>query len=526
MSRSVTGDPSRYGVGVAQCLLLAAGLWLSGPVRSEEVAPAEPVFPTSGEISMDLNQIVQWAVWRNAAAAAARLQADAAGKLLQSERELYTSTGFVRVRREGYDRPRTYEERTVSLTNIEKTSALEQISSGGIGVRGKLPSGASFELSNEQRRRQSNLLASTDERENRGTLTFTIKQPLLRGAGRDAVEADLRVVEKEQQIERQRFIKQLLDTVGEAVGTYWQLIRSKQALAMRENALRSAFRLRDSVQLLVDKGFAPRIELLEAEVAIGSRQTEVARAEQQLVESQSRVCNLLDVSALERMNLKFVPANLPAEAAMADALAATPEPPSQMLELWPTYRIAKLRVEQETLRLAYAQNLERPDLSLEAGYNFNSLDSRLRNSVQDSLSSKHPGWFVGATLEMPLSDVGVRSKREAQQLKLDAVRRQMQSEAHMAENEWVTRIAQLQASRSELRQLRQEVSNRTLLLQAELANYERGRSRLRLLIEAQDLFNDSQQRLLEGEIRYQIAAMTVQVLGGTLLESFGVRVIE
>lgn len=211
---------------------------------------------------------------------------------------------------------------------------------------------------------------------------------------------------------------------------------------------------------------------------------------------------------------------------MADALAATPEPPSQMLELWPTYRIAKLRVEQETLRLAYAQNLERPDLSLEAGYNFNSLDSRLRNSVQDSLSSKHPGWFVGATLEMPLSDVGVRSKREAQQLKLDAVRRQMQSEAHMAENEWVTRIAQLQASRSELRQLRQEVSNRTLLLQAELANYERGRSRLRLLIEAQDLFNDSQQRLLEGEIRYQIAAMTVQVLGGTLLESFGVRVIE
>ena len=526
MSRSVTGDPSRYGVGVAQCLLLAAGLWLSCPVRSEEVAPAEPVFPTSGEISMDLNQIVQWAVWRNAAAAAARLQADAAGKLLQSERELYTSTGFVRVRREGYDRPRTYEERTVSLTNIEKTSALEQISSGGIGVRGKLPSGASFELSNEQRRRQSNLLGSTDERENRGTLTFTIKQPLLRGAGRDAVEADLRVVEKEQQIERQRFIKQLLDTVGEAVGTYWQLIRSKQALAMRENALRSAFRLRDSVQLLVDKGFAPRIELLEAEVAIGSRQTEVARAEQQLVESQSRVCNLLDVSALERMNLKFVPANLPAEAAMADALAATPEPPSQMLELWPTYRIAKLRVEQETLRLAYAQNLERPDLSLEAGYNFNSLDSRLRNSVQDSLSSKHPGWFVGATLEMPLSDVGVRSKREAQQLKLDAVRRQMQSEAHMAENEWVTRIAQLQASRSELRQLRQEVSNRTLLLQAELANYERGRSRLRLLIEAQDLFNDSQQRLLEGEIRYQIAAMTVQVLGGTLLESFGARVIE
>ena len=146
--------------------------------------------------------------------------------------------------------------------------------------------------------------------------------------------------------------------------------------------------------------------------------------------------------------------------------------------------------------------------------------------MQDSLSSKHPGWFVGATLEMPLSDVGVRSKREAQQLKLDAVRRQMQSEAHMAENEWVTRIAQLQASRSELRQLRQEVSNRTLLLQAELANYERGRSRLRLLIEAQDLFNDSQQRLLEGEIRYQIAAMTVQVLGGTLLESFGVRVIE
>lgn len=520
------GNQYRRGIGVAQCLLVSAGLLLSFPVFSEDAAPAETIFPANGEIRIDLDQIVQWAVLRNAATAAARLQADAADKLLQSERELYAPTGFARVRHDDYDRPRTYEERTVSLTNIEKASALEQINSGGIGMRGKLPSGASYEISHEQRRRQSNLLASTDERENRGTLTLTIKQPLLRGAGRDAVEADLRVVEKERQIERQRFIKQLLDTVGEAVGTYWQLNRSKQALAMRENALRRAVRLRDSVQLLVDKGFSPSVELLEAEVAIGGRQTDVARAEQQLVESRSRVFNLLDVSAVERMNLNFVPASLPEEAAMADSLVAALEPPPQMLELWPMYRIAQLRVEQETLRLAYAQNLERPDLSLEVGYNSNSLDSSFRSSLKDSLNSKHPGWFVGALLEMPLSDVGARSKREAQQLKLDAARRQMQSEAHMAENEWVMRIAQLQASRSELRQLRQEVSNRTLLLQAESANYERGRSRLRLLIEAQDRFNESQQRLLEGEIRYQIAAMTVQVLSGSLLESFGVRVAE
>jgi len=136
-------------------------------------------------------------------------------------------------------------------------------------VRGKAPTGAAYEVSYELHRRQSNLLSSTDGIEYRGTLTVSLKQPLLRGRGRGVTETDLRVAEKEQQIEQQRFVKQMLDTVGEAVGTYWHLGRAQQTLEIRQRSVRSAVDLRAVVLRLVEGGFAPRVDVLEVDALLG-----------------------------------------------------------------------------------------------------------------------------------------------------------------------------------------------------------------------------------------------------------------
>jgi hypothetical protein len=212
--------PGRWAAHAAARAGLAAMAWLlaAGACQAQAVEgaprPADAVLPLS------MTELVQLTLLQNAATQAARLQAESAGKLLQAEQALYEPLATLRLRRESVDRPRTYEERTSGLTNVGKTSAREQLYSGAAGVRGKLPSGATYELTHDMNRRQSNLLASTAERENRGTLTLAIRQPLLRNLGRAATEADLRVSELEQQIEHQRFVKQLLDTTNENAKTY------------------------------------------------------------------------------------------------------------------------------------------------------------------------------------------------------------------------------------------------------------------------------------------------------------------
>jgi outer membrane protein TolC len=468
-------------------------------------------------------ELVHGVMLGNATARAARLQADAAGKLLDAERALYDPTAFGRVRRQGTERPRPADEwfsgllsgRDTPQVAVENTKALQA------GLRGKLPSGATFELSQDVGQTVSNLVA--DPREYRGTLTLTLKQPLLRGGGREATEADLRVAEREQAIEQQRFVKQMLDLVGEAAGTYWQLQRSSLALRMREEAVVVAVALRDEVQRRAAGGFAPRVDLLEAELSIGVRETDLVRARQEWLEAQSRVRNLLSLDPAAQPAVLF-DADGAQPPAGDQALPAETLPPTQVLERWPAHRIAQLRLEQEQIRLTFARNQERPDTSVELSLSGQSLTQSLGSSVEDALRRRNPGWYAGVTLEMPLDNGAARSRRQAQALRVASARASLQAEALTAGNEWMTRRGQLQAALQERRQREREVLGREALVQAERESYELGRSRLRSLIEAQDRLADSRLRLLESQVRVELALLGLQAIGGDLLERFDVTV--
>ncbi|MEY8875579.1 MAG: TolC family protein, partial [Leptothrix sp. (in: b-proteobacteria)] len=473
------------------------------------------------------SELVQLTLLRNATLQAAQLQLQAAGSLVEAEAALYDPTAYGRVRREVVNRPRTYEERTASLTNINDADAIENLVNVGAGVRGKLPTGGSLDLSHDMRRRQSNLLATPQEREYRGTVTLSFKQPLWRGYGRDAVEADLRVADKERQIEQQRLLKQVLDLVGEAAGTYWQLQRADQTQALRNEAVRAAEALRDEVQRRVAAGFAPRVELFEAETLIGGRRTEAAKAEQQVVEVQARVRNLLSLDPVGERGarppaFRAEAARFPAEFDAADeALVA---PPAQLVERWPGFQMARLRHEQEGVRLDLARNQEQPDLSFELGYNLNSLTSRSGKAYDGSIQNKHPGWSVGIVLERAIGNDGPRAKRDAQAARTEAARLQADTEARVARNEWAVRASQLAAVRREVRQVRLEVASRQALLGAEREQYQLGRSRLRQLMEAQDRVDDARLRQLDAEVRERLAWISLQAISGDLFDHYGVKI--
>jgi outer membrane protein TolC len=322
---------------------------------------------------------------------------------------------------------------------------------------------------------------------------------------------------------REDAVKQVVDLAGEAAGTYWQLQRSSLALRMREEALSVAVALRDEVQRRAAGGFAPRVDLLEAELSIGVRDTELVRARQEWLEAQSRVRNLLSLDPSTQPSVLWqTDGTQPLSG--EQMLPAETLPPAQVLERWPAHRIAQLRLEQEQIRLAFARNQERPDTSVELSLSGQSLTQSLGSSIEDALRRRNPGWYAGLALEMPLDNGAARSRRQAQALRVEAARASLQAEALTVGNEWVTRRGQLQAALQERRQREREVDGRQALVQAERESYELGRSRLRSLIEAQDRLADSRLRLLESQVRVELALLGLQAVGGDLLERFDVTV--
>ena len=497
------------------------------PVAPAPVAPADGGPAEAAARPLGAAEFVHRTVISNASAQAARLQALAAAKLVDAERALYDPTVVGRVRRQGTDRPRTYDEQVASLNpldpNTRKSVVLESNDTLQAGLRGKLPTGATFEVTHDSSRRASNLLQSADEREYRGTLALTLKQPLLRGYGRDSTEADLRVAEKEQFAEQQRLVKQVLELVGDAAGTWWRLHHAQQMVAIRRAGVQSALELQQEARRRVEGGFAPRIDLLEAEFAIASRQTELARAQQLVLEVQARARSLLGADGEGPLDVALAALGAPLPWLTLDATQ-----PSVMtapsLERWPAWQIARLRLEQEQLRLDFARRQEQPDVSVELGLNRNSLTERFGSALQRSLGAAHQGWQAGVALEMPLDNGAARSRREAQRLRRDAARALLDAEARLASSEWASRRGQVQASRVELEQLQREFVAREALLAAERENHALGRSRLRQLMDAQDRLDEGRLRLAEAQLRARLADIAYLTIDGALFEALDVQV--
>jgi len=253
----------------------------------------------------------------------------------------------------------------------------------------------------------------------------------------------------------------------------------------------------------------------------------LAKAEQTLTESNVRVRNLMNLPRGRHLQTQFAAADaLSTEAPSLRAMTPpTTEAPAQLLERWPSYRMAQLRYEQEQIRLDLARNLEQPDLSVETGYNLNSLKPSERDALAEvTTRPRHRGWYVGLALEMPLDSGGLRARREAQQIKTQAAGLQVDAEANTAGSEWLLRLSQLEAVRREYAQLKQELELRQAQLQAERSNYEGGRGRLRGLIEVEDRVEDCRLRLLDATVRVRVAEMSVQVLTGDLFDSLGIAV--
>jgi len=533
---NLAGAPAAWAGGsTGQPAAVAAAPARAASVTSAPLAPQADLtaLAPGGRYALDLNALVQLSLVYNATVRASRQQSDATAQLLEGERALYEPSMVVRLRRESAERPRTFEERTEGLTNIGKESAVENYATGLVGLRGKVPSGASYELSNEVRRRQSNLLQTLATRENRGTLSLVIKQPLLRGAGRAMTEADLRIAELERQIEQQRTTKQLLDTAAEAAGTYWQLYRAGQLQALRELSLGSSRDLLADTQRRVGGGMAPRVDVIDAGLAVRARQTELTRADLQSREMTTRVRSLLSLSVEEHGGVSFVAAEPPvaratsaesrARAGSAGAQSAATAPLwAQMRAGWPAYQIAALRFEQETVRLGFARDQTLPDLNLELGYNANSLNESTRASARRIWDGVNPGWYVQLTLDVALGNQRAQSRQQAQALKLQAARSQLEAETQLLGNEWLVRADQLDALWQEARALDADVGDLHTLVQAERLSFERGRARARDVIVVQDRLDDARLRALDAQVKAELAEVALQAVDGRLLAAFDV----
>ena len=522
--------------GLKACVLAFLAVWMQmARAQAVEVDAQAQAWLRAAEVVMTPGEIARWAIERNAKAIAQRAQVASVSELVEAERSLYdpvmsvtTSRTFNKQARPSQDISADVQrliscgldpECQGSISDL-KLEDRQLATVHGYGVQVLLPSGAQLEVRHSVQGNRSNLSDPPDKMEARASLTLSVVQPLLRGGGRDATEADLAVAEREYGVELQNLSRQVLDTLGSAVGAYWQLYQSEKTVFWREEALHMAQAAVDEVVTREQAGYGNTLELADAKLALNARRNELVSAVQQHAELQARVRNLLNLpgSAYAAVKFKTAASVLP----VVDAPGELEQ--SKALDAWPAYRIALLREEQERIRLSYANNQRQPDLSLAMTYSQNNLMASRKKAFEDVADSKNRGWSLGVTFSRPLFNSAAEHKYGAQSVKVKAATQAVQSELVAWSNELVARESQLKATGEQVKVRRDAVALREQALAMQQAQFDAGRARMRTLLERQDQLSDSRLQSIEAEINWKLAELQLLAATGDVLERFGISV--
>lgn len=520
---------------------LAIGLLTSGHSQVQEVDSVVEGWRGQPRVELYPDEFARWALLRSAKMIAQRAQTASVRHLVEAQRALYDSVMTLSSSRSYVPQRRTTQEVNAEvqkllscLQNINPASPCDMnglnydsrvyTTSMGYGIKGLLPTGAQLEMKHSLQNTVHNLSMPANIHESRGNLTITLTQPLLKGRGRDFIEADLSVAEREQAVEMQNLSRQTLDTLGEAVATYWQLYQSEQTLHWRSEAVRLANQaVRDS-QIRAENSNASALEIKEAEMALSVRNVELTRAQQKHKELQARIRGVMNLSGLAYQHVNFTTRgpswNTP-------DLASVPVDTDAALLNWPSFRIAQIREEQERIRFEHADRLRSADLSVTASALANPYAAPgPREAMLDVGSTPYKGWSFGVNYSRPLMNTEAQSKFEAQTVKLQAAGEAVQGERVAWSNEFVARGSQYGSAIKELELRRQAVKMREDALRMQREFVLAGRSRTSQILEREDQLIESLLQEVEAFVNLRLAELQLQAIHGTVLRQFGVELAE
>lgn len=127
------------------------------------------------------------------------------------------------------------------------------------------------------------------------TTSFSISQPLLRGAGFDVTLAPVRIARLQEQINHLRLKSTVSDTVTAIIFAYRDLLRAQQQVQLAQLSLERTQSLLDTNRALIAAGRMAAADIVQTESGLANQEVAVLQARQQKASAQLSLLQLLAV---------------------------------------------------------------------------------------------------------------------------------------------------------------------------------------------------------------------------------------
>ena len=270
-----------------------------------------------------------------------------------------------------------------------------------------------------------------------------------------------------------------------------------------------------SFKTRVAAGKSTELDVLQAEADLAQRRNGRNEAIQKLAEARSRAAAFMGSSERDARGVLIAdaPPRLPSDEYLDFARHW-----KFVFDQNPDFVSARLRAEQDGLKLAYAKNQRLPQLDLRGSYGLNGLNDRPNSSVDKLMTSDYPSWSVGLEFRMPIGgDIRARNEYRA------AIARHRTSlvvikdmETQLA-NTLQTSLHRTRFHLGAIADNEAAVRLNQTLLQTEMARLDVGRVEARRVLEVERDLLIAKITALASVVQYRQSLVELEVLDGIFL---------
>jgi outer membrane protein TolC len=393
------------------------------------------------------------------------------------------------------------------------------------GARKRLVYGTTVTAQTNLNRNARTIGAGTTNLAQDADLAISLRQPLMRGFGREANTASIERARAGLQLSVESYRDTIQEVIAQTELAYWSMARWQEQLELNKSNLNVAEALLNEARERERVGMVTHIEVLQAEASRAQRMEEI-------IETTRALGDAYDILLTSMGILPNASTSGTDPDHTVDALPDSGRELPEFQEMWqlalgqdPVLAAQEAVMTQRQLDKVIAQSAARPNLDLVLSGAYLGLDDDLsgaRNAYEGAFDRDGHAWAVGVEFSMPWN-----LRREKADLRT-AEKLLEQEDIRYADfkqslfREVRSTWRSLNAVRQSLEAARLTVELQEATFVREKSKYEEGLSAIRDVLEEQSDLDQARIRLLQSKFNQLSAEIEMAKLSGTIFERHGI----
>ncbi len=346
-------------------------------------------------------------------------------------------------------------------------------------------------------------------------LSFSITQPLLRGAGRYANTHRIRVAALNRGIDLARTKLEVIRQIAAVDRAYWRVFAARQALAVRRQQYELAADQLERARRRVAAGQDPEVEIIRAEEGVAERVEAIIVAENDLRLQQRELKRIMNARDLDIRSKTVIDPLTPPnpENYFFDTERLTDEAIANRMEL--------LELELQFLidesAIAFERNQALPLFTIDYTYRLNGLGPGFSEALGQVGDGDFADWSLGLNAEVPIGNDAAQS-RVARAI-LERLQRYSTraSREQTIVQETLDAVDEIESGWRRVLAARQSTLLAARTFEAEQRQFDVGNRTSTEVLEAATRLADAQLSEIRALTEYEIAKVDLAFATGTLL---------